>query len=206
MISDGLQSHNNIAASLDALPYIDPVDDEYETMALSLVEEEMQHIPARHVDELKPIHFTTSLMAREYDERTQRDGPLEAAALASHMQSNSNELPDSPNLLQEIVKQSRVAHEKERLREAQLSAEKLESSTLWKTHVELLHQQHAVLQQRLELQRTLVEQVNSLRQQEQEGFGRELDRGARQFREMVAKRIVLQEAIAQLEDELKQNN
>ena len=200
MTSEGLPS--NLAESLDALPYIDPTDEDYEATALSLIEEEMQHIPVRRVEELRPIKSTTSLMASEYDMRTRRDGPPEALPSRKH----SSELPDSRDLLQEAVKRSRVAYEKERLRETQLTAEKLESSTLWTNHVALLNQQYAVLQERLELQRSLVEQINLLRQQEQERFGRDLDRGTRQFQEFVSKRLALQEAIAQLEEELKHND
>jgi DNA repair exonuclease SbcCD ATPase subunit len=196
-----LEPQNAPTAFLDALPYIDPANEEYDAMALALVEEEMRNVKGRPAEDLHPIKFATPMFEQEYERRSQREGPLPAMPFGESHKRNNNELTDIEDL-REAVKRARVAYEKERLREFQLNVEKNESSILWKAQVEHLNQQLAVSQQRLELQRRTVEQINALRQQEQEGYGKVLDRGTRQFQELVSKRRQLQDAIAQLEEEL----
>lgn len=186
--------------SLDALPYIDPLDEHYEALALSLIEDEMKNLEPRQTKDLEPIHFGTNIFEKEYEERTQRQGPM--PQLPSSATLSAKTAQHDIESLRESVRQLRIAFEKERLREATLAAEKRESSSLWKQQIEVLNQQLKVLQQRLDIQQGIVDQINFTRQQEQEGYGRELDRGTMQFQELLRKRVHLKNAIQQLKDEI----
>ncbi|GKY92103.1 hypothetical protein MPSEU_000181700 [Mayamaea pseudoterrestris] len=200
------QQHDESATAavfLDALPYVDQVDETYDALAQSLVEEEMQTMQKDvqiNDDDIKPIKYTTKLFEQEYNQRSRRLGPL--PELFSHdkrsIEMDLHTLED----YQDAVKRARTAYEKERLREVQLSVDKTESSSLWKLQADNATRQLQSSEQRLEHQRHIVERINALRLQEQEGFGRELERASRQFQELIDKRMQLQQAIAQLEDEL----
>jgi hypothetical protein len=194
-----------IMARLDALPYIDSMDEDYHAHALSLVEAEMEtlHAPAADVQPLEAIRIRTEIFESEYEQRMQRDGPLPALLVSES--SSVGVDSDDIEQVRAAVKRARIAYEKERLREVALSVERDESSVHWKNYLDrCLTPQHAALQAELERQRSIVEQVNLKRQREQEDFGRDLDRKSRQYNDLIAKRIQLQLAISQLEQGMQQ--
>jgi hypothetical protein len=184
---------------LDSLPYVDPVNEDYESYALSLVEEEMQKGKSRRPRPIDPIRMRSEILETEYQQRTQRQGPLQPLP-----EFESDGSLSEVQQLQEAVKRARVAYETERLRGVLLGVEKDESSDIWKQYIEQsLNQQHAVLSNRLEEQRSLVDNVNVTRKSEQEAMGNELGRGMRQYQELISKRIQLQKAIQVLEEEIR---
>jgi hypothetical protein len=178
----------------DALPYVDPVNEEYETYALALIEEEMKTLAAPpKLPSLPPMKFSTELLKHEYDQRSQRLGPLDSIPFLNVNNNNA-------------VQKARVEWELERLRTNMLGVDRDEAATLWRAYNEMLEMQVTHVQFLLERQRERVEGLNLNRQNQQEEMGRELVRLAEQYDELVRKQYLLKEAVGSLEEELAGNS
>lgn len=190
------------AVVLDSLPYIDPIPPEdYEQYALALIEEEMQRQQQPPtLAELAPVNFGTTLFQSEY-EQVSKGNPLEPLVLPSPPEDVSN--CNDKNSLMEAVQQARVAYEKERIRSMTLQIDNETGVSRWKQWNDsvltpLLQQNQEMLEQ----QKLSVEQINARRQEQQQRVGKRLHVLETQYRDLVQKRLKLQEAIASIERSL----
>jgi hypothetical protein len=198
---------------LDALPYIDPVHEEYEQYALALIEEEMKAHPATtSVKAVPPVNFRSELMKQEYQElsasATDADGQerrpeqRQRAAVVEPVSPSGQD----PEAWKQAVRRARIAYEAERIRSDLLELEKDglgSSAQMWKVYNELLSQSQGVLEQALSTQRQSVEDINLSRQQDQQQSGRQLDVLTTQYHELVHKLFQLKQAVAEMEQDVQ---
>lgn len=202
------------ATILDALPYIDPVSEDYEQYALSLIEDEMKRLPARrkisNANGDSSVSCRNSAAVHEADERVPKIGTKSMAPALSRTTSEIAAPPESDDAQawRDVVNRARVAYESECLRGIQLEVEKEDgpasSAALWKKYNQsVLEEQHASLQYLLQQQQKTVEEINYCRQQDQqERFGRQLQVLTLQYEELIQKQFHLKQAIADLEEDI----
>jgi hypothetical protein len=211
-LTSGNAQETNVV--LDALPYIDPVHEEYEQYALALIEEEMKAHPATtSVKSVPPVNFRSELMKQEYQElsasATDADGQErrpEQRQRAAVVEPVSPPGQD-PEAWKQAVQTARIAYEAERIRSDLLELEKDglgSSSQMWKVYNELLSQSQGVLQQALSTQRQSVEDINLSRQQDQQQSGRQLEVLTTQYHELVHKLFQLKQAVSEMEQDVQQ--
>jgi hypothetical protein len=196
---------------LDALPYIDPVHEEYEQYALALIEEEMKAHPATAMKAIPPVNFRTELMKQEYQEQQQSasgDGQGRRPRAAIEPVSVSPPAAEQdPEAWKQAVQRARIAHEAERIRSDLLELEKDglgSSAQMWKVYNELLSQSQGVLQQALSTQSQSVEDINHSRQQDQQQSGRQLEILTTQYHDLLQKLFQLKQAVAEMEQNVQQ--
>jgi pre-mRNA-splicing factor SPF27 len=221
-LTSGKQETNVV---FDALPYIDPVNEDYEQYALALIEEEMKAHPATtSVKKAPPVHFRTELMKQEYQELyssasasgdnadnadgqgpKRRPEPRQRAAVVAPVSPPA--AGQDPEAWKQAVQTARIAYEAERIRSDLLELEKDglgSSAQMWKVYNELLSQSQGVLQQALSTQRQSVEDINLSRQQDQQQSGRKLEVLTTQYHELVHKLFQLKQAVAEMEQDVLQ--
>jgi pre-mRNA-splicing factor SPF27 len=202
---------------LDALPYIDPVNEDYEQYAMALIEEEMKAQPSTtSVKKAPPVNFRTELMKQEYQELYSSasgdndDGQKrrpEQRQRAAVIEPVSPPAGQDPEAWKQAVQTARIAYEAERIRSDLLELEKDglgSSAQMWKVYNELLSQSQGVLQQALSTQRQSVEDINHCRQQDQQQSGRKLEVLTTQYHELVHKLFQLKQAVAEMERDILQ--
>lgn len=184
---------------IDALPYIDPVNDDYEQYALALIEEKMKTTRAPTLPPLLEMRFRTEFLRAEYEKRERGEEPTKfepsPTTLATPLGSSIDEW-------RAAVARARIAYETERQRSMVLEVEKEEAGYLWKAYNEQSAATHAFLQQALEAHRQALEEINHSRQQHQQGTGRELQVLTTQYESLLRKREQLERAIERLQNEL----
>jgi hypothetical protein len=218
--------HHSHPIVLDALPYIDIVNEEYEQYALSLIEQEMKQLHNTNPDNhrLKPIPKlklrtdtlrtsyqrcmteTTKNQDRDHD---MKDDQYSAAA------SPPPPTEDDIAAWREAVKRSRIAYEKERMRTIQVETDKddangglsskvTSAAGLWKRYnSQVLEPQLASLQQLQQQEQLEVATINFRRQQsQQEQYQKSLLTLNVQYHELLQKQFTLKRAIADLENEI----
>jgi pre-mRNA-splicing factor SPF27 len=224
MASFTSSTKQDINVVLDALPYIDPVNEDYEQYALALIEEEMKAHPATtSVKKAPPVYFRTELMKQEYQElyssasgdnaADDADGqgpkrrPEQRQRAAVIEPVSPPAAGQDPEAWKQAVQTARIAYEAERIRSDLLELEKdgLGSSVqMWKVYNEILSQSQGVLQQALSTQRQSVEDINLGRQQDQQQSGRKLEVLTTQYHELVHKLFQLKQAVAEMEQDVLQ--
>ena len=195
---------------LDALPYIDPVNEDYEQYALALIEAEMKQTrtaPQHPLLADKPLNLRTQIMKDSMERQQQDRGKLETTTFPDRVVVPPPD--DDNNSVQawtHAAQQARIAYESERLRAVQLEVDKEESSSQWQRHLRTVVQpQHEAVQQQLRAQRQIVEEINHARQTEQqEVYGRQLQVLTAQYEELVQRQMQLKLAVARLEEEVGQ--
>jgi len=207
-------STDNNKVVLDSLPYIDPVNEDYDQYALALIEAEMHQTPVPRHPLLKerPLNVRSEVLkdaiARMGQEGGAAASTTSAAAAAALISNRTVTAPpdDSVQAWEEAVRQARIAYESERLRALQLEVDKEESSQLWKNFNQtVLQPRHDEMQQQLTAQRQAVEEINHARQKEQtEVYGRQLQVFTTQYSELIVQQRQLKEAVAQLEAEVEE--
>lgn len=191
---------------LDALPYIDPVHEEYEQYALALIEEEMKAHPATAVKKVKAVNCRTEVMSKEYQEQSASGGSLERPALhnnnSSAVSAPQGAAAKDPDAWKQAVQEARIAYESERIRSVLLELEKGgvgSSLQNWKAYNELLAKSQELFQQALETQQRSVEDLNHGRQKNQQESGRQLEVLTRKYQELLHKLFQLKRAVAEME-------
>jgi pre-mRNA-splicing factor SPF27 len=216
--------HQSHPIVLDALPYIDIVNEEYEQYALSLIEQEMKQIHNANPDNqrLKPIpklklrsdtlRTSYQLCLTEKTKNQDRDHDMKD-------DHDSVAVPppteDNIDAWREAVKQSRIAYEKERLRSIQVETDKddangglsskiTSAAGLWKRYNSQVLEPHLASLQQLQQQEQLeVATINFRRQQsQQEQYQKSLHTLNVQYHELLQKQFTLKRAIADLENEI----
>jgi len=187
---------------LDALPYVDPVNEDYEQYAIALVEEEMKKLPAPKSIPVPPIKFRTELMKGEYKQRTNRSGTFQPIDFSSTLSAPEN--GKDVEAWKEAARNARVAYETERLRGILLELDKEGlSAAQWKQYNTLLAKCQEFLQKLLSEQRETVREVNLSRQQSQQQSGQELQVLTTQYGSLVQKLYQLKQAIYELEQQVR---
>lgn len=196
------------APSLDALPYVDVVHEEYEQYALALIEEEMKQIDPQSSSAAKlasnePVNFRSSaIMETAYQKHMNsgQNGDEDIPFVSNYMDcftSPPNETEKDVSVWQEAVNKARIAYETERLRALTLQVEKEESTENYKDYLEMQTAMQSILQQQvLEPAKQNVERLNYERQQhQQEHVQPQLERLSAQYQELLSKHHQLSNAI-----------
>jgi hypothetical protein len=180
---------------LDSLPYIDPVQDDYEQYALALIEEEMSKTRPPAERKPKEIHFRTSLLQAHYEKR-KTEGPLPTFTEEPVRTPPEGATAQDWN---QAVRQARTAYEKERIRGILLQIDDVGKQ--WKEHNDMLSKEFIMQQQSVMRQRQAVEQINLRRQQtQQQQNGHQLQALETQYRELLTKQFQLKNAIAEMQE------
>lgn len=187
----------------DSLPYIDETHEDYEEYALHLVEEEMKRLAPRKAEALAEVRFRSPFMEEEYKRVAAKEPApeLENDSFPKELSDN-----DSMEAWEEVVKQAKVAYEKERLRAVLLdiSKEGLTAAEQWKQMNAYLENTKAQLEKSVQEQKARVEAINFQRQSAQQKTGQELYVLTTRYTELVEKTHQLKQAVSELQEELKQ--
>ena len=187
---------------LDALPYVDPVNEDYEQYALALIEDEMNKIKAPKSIPVPPVRFRTELMREEYGQRTCRSEPFQPIDFSSTVSPPKNN--KNVEAWKEAVQKARLAYESERLRGILLELDKEGlSAAQWKQYNALLAASQEFSQKILSEQRETVDEINLRRQQSQQQSGQELRVLTTQYESLVQKLHQLKQAISELEQQVR---
>jgi Breast carcinoma amplified sequence 2 (BCAS2) len=137
-----------VPITLDALPYVDAIHEDYEVYALALVEEEMAKISpsATTTCKLPPLRASV-LLQTEYEfvskgEKT-RSPPLELNDVHPPPPSDNN----TAEAWKESIHRARAAYESERLRGQVLELEEKYAPTQWKRYTNQVLQPLELLKQ-----------------------------------------------------------
>eukprot|EP00978_Attheya_sp_CCMP212_P029781 scaffold107003_cov40-Attheya_sp.AAC.2 len=172
--------------SLDALPYIDPVHEEYEAYALQLIEAEMQTLtPDPHVlDHLPDLlrappqfggnkllqaeYETLATASSEADDGTQHKKDRAKYSVPSALVTEPDVDEASLEDIQQLVQRAKIEHERQRARLLNLELQDIYEADQWKW---FLSQMTAHLEQPLakdlEEVRRAVDDINADRQASQ---------------------------------------
>mmetsp|Transcript_16169 Transcript_16169/g.22552 ORF Transcript_16169/g.22552 Transcript_16169/m.22552 type:complete len:229 (-) Transcript_16169:27-713(-) len=164
-MEDGLFQSQPVV--LDALPYIDAVNEEYEAYALNLIEEEMKAIAPPTLPKVKITSTPQSEMLKnELAELTEDRN----RKIADYVTPSRPQRPDS-NSDEDwrlAVLHSRSEHESERIRSTVLEAEKTASGSQWQLWLEQLQGAKQGISRKLDSQRSKVDEINASRQKFQQ--------------------------------------
>ena len=204
-----------VVVVLDALPYIDPVHEEYEQYAAALIQDEMKARPVAVAESVPAVRFRTPLMQHDYQELVAASGERAAlhtttatAAAVAVMAPPTGTAAQDATAWRQAVQQAKIAYETERIRSLILQVEKDglgSAGPCWKAYNELLGQSQGLLQQALEAQQLAVEDLNHNRQQSQVQMGRKLEVLVAQYHELLQKVFSLKRAVAEMEQQQQQS-
>ena len=193
--------------TLDALPYVDVIHEDYELYALALVEEEMAKISPSSTtttQKLPPLRASV-LCKTEYEfaskGETKRPPPLEWNNDASAVQHPPSS--DTFEDWKESIHRARAAYEAERLRSQVLELEEKYAPEQWKrymSHVLIALEHDQNLQ--LEYQKSLLEEMHAQRQTEQGHAGETIHQLQQRYQTLIRKRHYLQMATHNLEEQV----
>ena len=201
---------------LDALPYIDPVNEDYEQYALALIEAEMQQqqstnragsadqsVPDRHVHHSQLFQEAVQQLCSDGDDDTAQ---ITTSVLADHHRATFPTAPASSDSVETwavAVQHAQIAYESQRLRALQLQVPQDNGEALWRRYTDtVLQPQYQAAQVEFTAQQEAVERINAARLQHQtETLGRPLHVWTVLYEELMVKQRQLQQAIAQLEAE-----
>lgn len=204
---------------LDALPYVDLLDEEYEQKAFAMIEEEMSKYGGKAIGTKKKsssatilpaIRFRTDIMESEFRQRMESRGNTSAADrylfLVEQPFTTAASEPGVTATLaewQDAIKRARVAYEKERIRSILLDIDKEKCPAHWKEYNDILQQELQIQEQLLMENQRAIETVNLRRQQSQQQVGRKIQMLEAQCHSLKEKQRNLKIAIASLEEELE---
>lgn len=206
----GTPSPQQTSVSLDALPYVDDMPEEYEHYALALIEEEMTKSQSEpfmslagvtRMKRLPPVSFRSSeLMQHQYNQCPEPDKHVQTPSIFSELPHiGETDLDKWGNR----VSRARVEYELERMRSLILNTQKDEQSTLWKdwnTVRQLVLERWLQTQQMEQLE---VEEINHGRRSEQLRHKEHLQVANAKYHELVHKVHRLRQVTAEMESYLE---
>lgn len=215
--SNASQKTMTTTVVLDSLPYIDPVNEDYEQYALALIESEMQQTAAAPSQSSSKQPIQTTARSQILQETVQRLQQQQQQSQQGDDKTTTSLLPnrtfptapsDDKNGVQswqEAVRAAKIAYESERLRALQLEVAKEESAPLWNAYNSTVAQPRwEEAQAQLGAQRQIVEEINHARQTQQtEQYGRQLHVLSMQYEELIRKQRQLKEAVTELEAQVE---
>jgi pre-mRNA-splicing factor SPF27 len=204
---------------MDSLPYIDPVNEDYEQYALALIEDELQHVPPATIKHPllrdKPLQLRSDCLRRSYQrleqERTQGNGVEDDTTVLDEIAPAVAVPPPidattetNVQVWESAVQQARIDWERERIRSIQLQGAKDSAVESWKMYIaSVLETQQHGLHQQLDARKQEIEEINHARQRDQSTrYGKQLSILEGQYHGLVQKNYQLKQAIAELQNEL----
>ena len=201
-MSSSVPSASAPMLTLDALPYVDAIHEDYEVYALALVEEEMAKIsPSTTTTRKLPPLRASVLLQTEYEfvskGEKMRSPPLEL---------NDVHPPPSDSTVEawkESIHNARAAYEAERLRSQVLELEEKHAPEQWKRYtnqvLQPLEQDQISL---FEHEKSGLEEMHAQRQNEQCHAGETLTQLHQHYHTLIRKRHYLQMATRELEEQV----
>mmetsp|Transcript_653 Transcript_653/g.780 ORF Transcript_653/g.780 Transcript_653/m.780 type:complete len:234 (-) Transcript_653:205-906(-) len=197
--------------ALDALPYIDYINEEYEKYAHVLIEEEMKKMKHSHPLvtkslSLPPLNLSSEILRDAYQNITQKEHiNNKNKDVEKLIETNRASEPsqDTIETWKQAVQDAKTEYEAERQRSIVLEIEKSEASAnQWKIYCNgLLDTLKENLEDQVEQGRDNVERINAGRQQHQEKIGHSLDILTTKYQGMMRKKFQLQRATLDLQAE-----
>ncbi|VEU44911.1 unnamed protein product [Pseudo-nitzschia multistriata] len=210
--------------SMDSLPYVETVHEDYEEYALAMIEEEMKAIAPRPMKKIFPMTFRTTTMRNEYNNLVVADDsgetgdvhglvfrgrPKEQLKKFQHKKivkpTTTEEWTDAAaNGGRGALSQIKARYEAERLRNLLLEVEKEEGIANWKDYNARLNKLGTFWSELLKDQMDAVEEINFRRQQAQtQHVGPEIDRLNQEYEEALYRRNKLEYTIEGIRRETK---
>lgn len=185
---------------LDALPYVDPVNEDYEHYALALIEKEVEKTTPRSLPAVPPVRFRSEMMENEYQTRV-GGGHVGLMDLATSLDPPPDSETDT-QVWRFAVDRVRAAYQAELIRSSILEVEKDESATAWKRFNESLSRNLALLRKAQAEGRQTVEEINLTRQQDQQQTAQQLQVLTAQYNDLLQRLFRLKQAVLSLKLEL----
>ena len=223
IIEDGRNDDDEDAAApsqvvLDALPYVDPINEDYEQYAAALIEQEMANSNSSAAAPLLPVHFRTPLMKEAYEKYSQRQASASSSGNPPPPQkvpnfatafvrppTNNNNSASSVEEWTKAVQNARVCYEIERIRGTVLEVQKNNDSSAGSANRyrqyndDVLAKNAELLRAAAAAQRASVDEINFSRQNDQQKIAQELHVLQTQYEEGTRKLFSLKEAVYELE-------
>lgn len=204
-------------AMIDSLPYIDYFPEDYETYALSLIEEEMtKFTPSDYLGHIPPYKIEPSslgpLSRLEYDALVARNGLPRPVSNEDNYPFTSVPMPPPPSLEENdnsaswknSINQAKIYHEQLRSRLLNLELSTIFESGQWSMYNTCLDEQFQLLSSAVQKQRQHVDSINARRKQVQEKeVASTLRVLGERYYELVGRNQRLSNATFQLEEEVK---
>jgi hypothetical protein len=190
---------------LDALPYIDSANEDYEQYALALIDDEMNNISPMITPKSIPTKFRTPLMKYEF---SLTPGMRELDRPDSETRVKTPETENNDDW-KRAVEEAKIVYEWERLRSVYLEIDKAgegNAASIWMQYNHTLDHLKTLWEQALHAQRDRVEEVNHGRQQEQLTAGEDLTLLATDYNTRIQKLITLKEAVANLNQQTREGS
>lgn len=187
---------------MDSLPYVDNSSEEYESYALSLIEEEMKTTKPSRKRVLQPINLRSEVLKDAYDSvsKSREKMKIELGIDTQVAEPSQN----TAEAWRAAVRSARAAYESERIRSVILEIEKSDASTLqWKKYGAVLEIVKKTIEQKLADQKGRVDKTNFERQKHQEEVAKSLHVLNHQWHENVRKRRDILAATRDLEHEVE---
>lgn len=215
---------------LDSLPYIDSFPEEYESYALTLIEEEMKSMgePATPYLPTSPIVTTSEpprllkgpLSRVEYARLVERGGQPRPASESFGLNTNRNskrlgagtlaplQPPDQSlwndeHAWKKSLRSAKIEFERQRLRQLNLELQQYYEPDQWRLYISQLSKQEERMNQLADQQQLLVDAINLERKDLQEGNANKFIRLSQQLNELNERNHRLHLAIAELDQEVK---
>ena len=198
---------------LDALPYIDDFPEDYESYALSLIDEEMKSMePTQHLSP-SPIasepRLLKPLSRLEYQRLVARDGQPRPASESFRSRGSGPLQPPAQPLIHDehawkmCLRSAKIEFESQRSRQLNLELQQYYEPDQWRLYALQLSKQEERMNKRSEQQQLSVDTLNIQRKDMQEKGANKLKRLSQQFNELIQRNHRLQSATLDLEQEVK---
>jgi hypothetical protein len=186
---------------IDSLPYVDSVHEDYESYALALIEDEMQHIHPPKIRKMSPVRCRSDFMRTEIETlATSQSRPT--LDLESKTKAPSSECVEE---WRRAVAAARCEYEAQRQRSMILEIEKSDvSAQQWKLYTSrVLEEIQGNTQYHLSKEKSRVDETNAERQKQQHQAGHTLSILTNQWHQLAHKKFSLEMAIRDLDAEVQ---
>ena len=202
---------------LDSLPYIDYFPEDYESYALSLIEEEMKSTKPKsnYLSHLPPYTAEPRLLGPlsqlEYQNLVAREGQPRPVSEQIHIvlaKYAASQPPAGPLLNDEhawklSLRSAKIEFEKQRSRQLNLELQQYYESDQWRLHTSTLTEREERMKKVVEEQQMRVDAINNKRKDMQEGAASKLARLTQRYHELIQRNHRLQHATVELEQDVK---
>ena len=181
---------------LDALPYFESTNEDYEEYALALIEDEMKLLEPRQADSVSGIRFRSPIMQQECNLLIVGSKFIERQALPGQ---KNQDRPQTGEAGVHGVREAKCRYEEERIRSQVLEVEKDEAVESWKKFNECLSLHQMELSGAVKKQFEAVEEINYQRQKlQQQQLGPQIDTLSMEYQRTLHRRNQLKHSIRSL--------
>jgi hypothetical protein len=197
---DKFDSQTGRGLVIDSLPYVDSVHEDYESYALALIEDEMQHLKPPKIRKMSPVRCRSDLMRTEIETLATPQGRPKLD-LESKIKAPSSEDVEEWRC---AVAAARCEYEAQRQRSIILEIEKSDvSAQQWKRYTRVLDGIRENTENQLTIEKIKVDETNSERQKQQHQAGHTLSILTNQWHQLAHKKFSLEMAIRYLDTEVQ---